>query len=120
MHTGEPLFPGHSEFDQMMKIVEVMGIPPPHFLNAGSKTGKFFELDESKLNILKNYFYILKNSDAQWRCKKSRDMKTYKAPASRRLTDILGVNTGGPYGRRYGEPGHTVEDYMKFKVKINK
>lgn len=103
MHTGEPLFPGHSEFDQMMKIVEVMGVPPAHFLNAGSKTNKFFELDEH----------------SQWRCKKSRDMKTYKTPGSRRLTDILGVNTGGPYGRRYGEPGHTAEDYNKFRVKTN-
>jgi dual specificity tyrosine-phosphorylation-regulated kinase 1 len=45
-------------------------------------------------------------------------MKTYKPAASRRLTDILGVNTGGPYGRRYGEPGHTSDDYLKFKVKI--
>lgn len=101
MHTGEPLFPGHTEFDQMMKIVEVLGIPPPHFLNAGSKTSKFFELDEH----------------GQWRCKKSRDQKRpvpYKMPGSRRLSDILGVHTGGPCGRRYGEPGHTSEDYIKF------
>lgn len=26
MHTGEPLFPGYSEFDQMMKIVEVVKV----------------------------------------------------------------------------------------------
>lgn len=104
MHTGEPLFPGHSEFDQMMKIVEVLGVPPASFLSAGSKTHKFFEMDEN----------------GQWRIKKSRDMKTYKPPASRRLMDILGVNTGGPYGRRYGEAGHTVEDYMKFKDMVQR
>lgn len=28
---------------------------------------------------------------------------------------ILGVDSGGPEGRRRGEPGHTVSDYLKFK-----
>lgn len=39
----------------------------------------------------------------------------YKPPATRKLTDILGVEIGGPGGRRLGEPGHTVQDYLKFK-----
>lgn len=47
MHTGEPLFPGHSEFDQIMKIVEVLGIPPNSFLSKATKADKFFELSES-------------------------------------------------------------------------
>lgn len=45
-------FEGHSEFDQMMKIVEVQGIPPSHILAAGSKTTKFFEMDERGLFCL--------------------------------------------------------------------
>lgn len=49
MHTGEPLFPGHSEFDQMMKIVEVLGIPSASFLATTTKADKFFELTESML-----------------------------------------------------------------------
>ena len=28
MHTGEPLFAGQNEEDQMFKIVEVLGMPP--------------------------------------------------------------------------------------------
>ena len=39
----------------------------------------------------------------------------YKAPGMRKLHDILGVEQGGPGGRRAGEPGHTVSDYLKFK-----
>uniref|UniRef100_A0A914HNC7 dual-specificity kinase n=1 Tax=Globodera rostochiensis TaxID=31243 RepID=A0A914HNC7_GLORO len=104
MHTGEPLFPGHSEFDQMMKIVEVLGIPSSQLLNSASKANKFFELDEN----------------GQWRCKKARDTKSYKAPGARRLSDVLGVHTGGPFGRRFGEAGHTAEDYMKFKDLIQR
>ena len=104
MHTGEPLFPGHSEFDQMMKIVEVLGIPSPHLLNTGTKTDKFFELDEH----------------GQYRCKKSKELKTYKAPGARRMSEILGVSIGGPGGRRFGESGHSAEEYSKFKDLILK
>lgn len=33
MHTGEPLFSGANEHDQMNKIVEVLGMPPKHLLD---------------------------------------------------------------------------------------
>lgn len=39
----------------------------------------------------------------------------YKPPASRKLHTILGVEAGGPGGRRGGESGHAVADYLKFK-----
>lgn len=31
------------------------------------------------------------------------------------MSDILGVEVGGPGGRRLGEPGHAMADYLKFK-----
>nr|KAG5708673.1 hypothetical protein BaRGS_034890 [Batillaria attramentaria] len=43
MHTGEPLFAGSNEFDQMMKIVEVLGVPPRHILDQAQKTRKYFD-----------------------------------------------------------------------------
>ena len=43
MHTGEPLFSGKDEFDQVCKIVEVLGIPPAHMLDNASRTEKYFE-----------------------------------------------------------------------------
>lgn len=39
----------------------------------------------------------------------------YKHPGTRKLHDIIGADSGGPGGRRAGEPGHTVADYLKFK-----
>lgn len=48
--------------------------------------------------------------------KKSKDGKKYRSAGTRRLHDILGVESGGPSGRRIGEPGHSVADYLKFKV----
>ncbi|GCC40530.1 hypothetical protein chiPu_0024928, partial [Chiloscyllium punctatum] len=100
MHTGEPLFSGSNEVDQMNKIVEVVGIPPSHMLEQAPKARKYFE----------------KLSDGLWAVKKVKDVKKeYKAAASRKLHNIIGVETGGPNGRRAGEPGHTPAEYLKFK-----
>lgn len=33
----------------------------------------------------------------------------------RTLDEVLGVETGGPDGRRLNEPGHSVTDYLKLK-----
>ncbi|CAH1280611.1 unnamed protein product [Diabrotica balteata] len=100
MHTGEPLFSGANEIDQMNKIVEVLGMPPKHLLDQANKTRKFFEKLPGERR------YILK---------KTKDGKKYKIPGTRRLHDILGVETGGPGGRRANEVGHTMSDYLKFK-----
>lgn len=43
MHTGEPLFTGANELDQMNKIVEVLGMPPKHLLDQALKIRKFFD-----------------------------------------------------------------------------
>lgn len=100
MHTGEPLFAGSNEFDQMMKIVEVLGMPPKHILDqVPVKARKYFE----------------QLPDGTYVCKKPKDGKKYKAPGTRKLHDVIGAETGGPGGRRAGEPGHSVADYLKFK-----
>lgn len=85
--------------DQMNKIVEVLGIPPKHILDIGQKTRKFFD----------------KMPDGSYILKKPKTNRKYKSPATRRLHDILGVETGGPGGRRLNEPGHSVQDYLRFK-----
>ncbi|XP_062140325.1 serine/threonine-protein kinase minibrain isoform X1 [Drosophila sulfurigaster albostrigata] len=100
MHTGEPLFSGCNEFDQMNKIVEVLGMPPKYLLDQAHKTRKFFD------KIVTDGSYVLK---------KTLNGRKYKPPGSRKLHDILGVETGGPSGRRLDEPGHSVADYLKFK-----
>ncbi|KAH9522108.1 Dual specificity tyrosine-phosphorylation-regulated kinase 1A [Dermatophagoides farinae] len=98
MHTGEPLFPGSNETDQMNKIVEVLGLPPKHMLMQGNRTFKYFDRLPDGSTVLKPV-----------------DGMKYKLPGSRKLSDILGVETGGPGGRRLGEPGHSMADYLKFK-----
>ncbi|XP_033096755.1 dual specificity tyrosine-phosphorylation-regulated kinase 1A-like isoform X2 [Anneissia japonica] len=104
MHTGEPLFSGSNENDQMNKIIEVLGMPPKKLLDNAPKARKYFD----------------KLADGSFVLKKTRDNKRYKAPGSRKLHEIIGVESGGPGGRRAGEPGHTQQDYLKFKDLITK
>ncbi len=47
-------------------------------------------------------------------------LQPYKTPGSRAIHNILGVDTGGPERRRAGEPGHSVQDYLKFKELVVK
>ncbi|KAK5974097.1 Protein kinase domain-containing protein, partial [Trichostrongylus colubriformis] len=90
----------------MMKIVEVLGMPPKELLDIGPKTQKYFG----------------KTEDGVYYCKTTRDNfnKCYRGPGHRKLHDILGVTSGGPNGRRAGESGHSVEDYSKFKDLIKR
>jgi len=99
MHTGEPLFSGSNEVDQVNKIVEVLGLPPKHVLDQSPKAKKYFHL-------LPDGSYVLNVS---------KDGKKYRGASSRKIDDILGVETGGPQGRRRGEPGHNVSDYIRFR-----
>ena len=104
MHTGEPLFAGQNEHDQMMKIIEVLGMPPQQLLASAPKTHKFFDK-------LPNGTFVPKAP---------KDGKTYKSPGSKSLQDIVGVDIGGPKGCRSGEPGHAINDYLKFKDLIHR
>ncbi|CAM9288628.1 unnamed protein product, partial [Scytosiphon promiscuus] len=49
MHTGEPLFAGVDQFDQMCRIVSVLGVTPPDVVERSPSThrGHFFEVDSN-------------------------------------------------------------------------
>ncbi|KAH9637463.1 hypothetical protein HF086_012076 [Spodoptera exigua] len=124
MHTGEPLFSGANEVDQMNKIVEVLGMPPDHLLDQAHKTRKFFD----KLPASEGGGYVLKKVNGKDGSLNilARELsesvleysvcsgvnvcsgyRKYRLPGTRRLHDILGVEGGGPAARRRGEPGHS-------------
>ncbi|SGY13742.1 BQ5605_C010g05961 [Microbotryum silenes-dioicae] len=43
LFLGLPLFPGTSEFNQITRIVEMLGMPPNHMLDKGKQTMHFFD-----------------------------------------------------------------------------
>lgn len=69
----------YQQVDQMNKVIEVLGHPPKHLLDNGQKSRKFFD----------------KLADGSYVLKKTKSNRKYKAPSSRRLHDILGVEAGG-------------------------
>ncbi|KAJ4461406.1 putative Serine/threonine-protein kinase minibrain [Paratrimastix pyriformis] len=101
IHTGEPLFNGTDEVDQLMKIIEARRLPPEAMLAQSQKTRKFFSMGPAPGEV-----HLRKGPDSRI--------------GMRSLHTILGVETGGPQGRRSGEPGHSVVDYLKFEDLIEK
>mmetsp|Transcript_35139 Transcript_35139/g.44393 ORF Transcript_35139/g.44393 Transcript_35139/m.44393 type:complete len:455 (-) Transcript_35139:19-1383(-) len=96
MHTGEPLFSGSDESDQMYRIIQTLGMPPPEMIENSPHhaRSKFFE-------------YV----DGNWTMN-----ETMRINESRRksLIDTIGVTSGGPGGRRLNQPGHDASQYMMF------
>jgi len=45
LYLGLPIFPGTSEYDQVARIVRVLGLPPSRMLEKGGKTKKYFRRD---------------------------------------------------------------------------
>ena len=43
MHTGEPIFNGVDEFDQMSRVIALRGMPPLNMIKDGSKSKSFFD-----------------------------------------------------------------------------
>lgn len=157
MHTGEPLFAGSNQPDQICKIVDVLGLPPVSMLNASESSVRslFFDKIESTAALPvdgdpryiieegvsaddgskkpsltptsmaaesnvneKKYKYVLKRPVGKTAPVPSTEEGLKKPPKT--LREIIGVDIGGPCGRRKFEPGHTVEKYEEFLDLIEK
>lgn len=103
LHTGDPIFNGRSEADQVMMITEMFGMPPDAMLEKARKTSAYFVRNET------SFKYQRKPSS-----------KKYLSLKGRRLTDCLGSETGGPQNRRASDPGHTPADYHRFESLLNR
>ncbi|XP_027638699.2 dual specificity tyrosine-phosphorylation-regulated kinase 4, partial [Falco peregrinus] len=68
LYTGYPLFPGENEVDQLACIMEVLGLPPPDFIQAASRKRTFFDS--------KGFPKSITNSKGKKRCPDSKDLST--------------------------------------------
>lgn len=126
MHVGEPLFSGQNEFDQMVKICDMFGQPPEHMIDNSPKAKKFFVLKEATTastplgSGTSASKYTLRRLDRQQPPQQQQRPGGRPQPTPRTLSDVIGVDIGGPHGRRKNEAGHTVTDYLKFKNLIER
>ncbi|XP_061060644.1 dual specificity tyrosine-phosphorylation-regulated kinase 4 isoform X1 [Eubalaena glacialis] len=54
LYTGYPLFPGENEAEQLACIMEVLGLPPTHFIQTASRRQTFFDSKGFPKNITNN------------------------------------------------------------------
>lgn len=47
LFLGLPLFPGTSEYNQLTRIIDMLGLPPLSMLNTGKQTNQFFDVWET-------------------------------------------------------------------------
>lgn len=92
-HTGNALFPGRSEQEQLQRFTAVLGPLPDEMIAASSKATRFY-------NPLPGGGWVLKEPPRP-------DQMTS-------LEKIIGVTTGGPRGVRANQPGHDEASYQVF------
>ncbi|XP_072655391.1 dual specificity tyrosine-phosphorylation-regulated kinase 4 isoform X1 [Canis lupus baileyi] len=54
LYTGYPLFPGENEMEQLACIMEVLGLPPTHFIQTASRRQTFFDSKGFPKNMTNN------------------------------------------------------------------
>ncbi|CAH6723848.1 dual specificity protein kinase Yak1p [[Candida] jaroonii] len=85
LFLGLPLFPGTSEYNQIWKIVDMLGVPPRHMIEVGKASLNFFnKIDngpDAKPNYtIKNfdeYVDFLKSRNKEEKSKKEQKNKNY-------------------------------------------
>ena len=105
LHTGMPIFQGKSEAAQIAYFEAVLGPIPDAMLENSAK---------------KLVYYSDEGLDAAMASSSAPNPRRYKliqcaAPSDHRtLEEIIGVYSGGPGGRRRGQPGHEESTYRHF------
>lgn len=105
LFLGLPLFPGTSEYNQITRIVEMLGMPPTYMLDIGKQTKQFFD---SYVDVYGQKKYRLKTLEQY-----SREHNTKEQPGkhyfkANTLPEI--VNTAPmPTFKSSSRQGHEVE-----------
>jgi dual specificity tyrosine-phosphorylation-regulated kinase 1 len=118
MHTGEPLFAGKEQFDQMKKLTEVLGNVPNHLIMKAPEQNRnqFFEQVPTSGfgggfgGGFKSTSWRLRSVNPSG--KESSSSRSRSSNAT--LSEIIGAETGGPRGQRLSEEGHTPANYAVF------
>lgn len=117
MHTGEPLFGGCNQLDQLRRIIEVLGMPPLSMIKQSPPNVCSHYFDTYNLSDLNQYkhhgnYIIDEENSIFYQLKKSST--TTLSQRSPPLEKLFLSQEGGPYGRRLNEPGHSIQCYKVF------
>lgn len=88
LFLGLPLFPGSSEYNQVSRIVEMLGNPPNWMLEMGKQSGEFFE-KRHDVDDFGRRTYHLKNMEQYSREHGTKEQPSKKYFQATTLPDII-------------------------------
>jgi dual specificity protein kinase YAK1 len=86
LFLGLPLFPGSSEYNQVARITEMLGLPPTWMLDMGKQSGEFFEKYHDEFGRKK---YRLKSMEQYSREHGTKEQPSKKYFAATTLPEII-------------------------------
>lgn len=86
LFLGLPLFPGSSEYNQVSRINEMLGLPPTWMLESGKQSGEFFEKTHDEFG---RRTYRLKPMDQYSREHGSKEQPSKKYFSATTLPEII-------------------------------
>ncbi|OJJ55702.1 hypothetical protein ASPSYDRAFT_60601 [Aspergillus sydowii CBS 593.65] len=86
LFLGLPLFPGSSEYNQVCRIVEMLGLPPTWMLEMGKQSGEFFEKTQDEFG---RKTYRLKSLEQYSREHNTKEQPSKKYFQASTLEDII-------------------------------
>lgn len=86
LFLGLPLFPGSSEYNQVSRITEMLGLPPTWMLEVGKQSGEFFEKVHDEFG---RRTYRLKSMEQYSREHGTKEQPSKKYFQQTRLPDII-------------------------------
>ncbi|KAK4619345.1 Dual specificity protein kinase [Fulvia fulva] len=86
LFLGLPLFPGSSEYNQVSRITEMLGLPPNWMLEVGKQSGEFFEKVHDEFG---RRTYRLKSMEQYSREHGTKEQPSKKYFQQTRLPDII-------------------------------
>lgn len=98
LFLGLPLFPGTSEYNQVCRIVEMLGLPPSYMLETGKQTGEFFNVFTDE--------YSRKNYKIKSLEQYSKEHNVQEQPSKRyfQATTLPDIIRTYPLARKSGKP----------------
>lgn len=124
MHTGEPLFSGSDQFDQMQKIVKVLGMVPFSMIDRSSDQHRlqFFQ----KGNPPDPYWIMKQNPDTSKSTQRPNNNNSNNPTTipsqdpKASLSEVIGAESSRTKKYPTNEPGHTTRNYESFVDLIHK
>lgn len=86
LFLGLPLFPGSSEYNQVARITEMLGLPPTWMLEMGKQSGEFFERQQDEYG---RKTYRLKSMEQYAREHNTKEQPSKKYFSATTLPEII-------------------------------